>query len=1121
MARNTDIVVDDIHEARFLLDVDHFVFDIETDTSPPVGSAWEGKDKYGLSYCADVTHVSFYAGDEHPIVVFTLPVMEGSLKWDESEHGIAYFNELEKLEFLRQLFSRENYRAIGHNVVFDFRNLLGHLGFESLPHEVEVWDTLAMGQRVLFSEIGRSGLEFLTNKWGLNRRTVFYDNDKAFYEIMKKARKSFAVTPSLLLLQNVDTWLPYTDVTGSNLLKAAVGLAVQEYLGDIESDTDISKLSVEHMMLYESSHMSLDSWHQVINNCISYYVALDVVYTYRLYRLQVTWTNSLAQKNTQLRPAVGRPLHVPHWRQLPTLIKRDMAIARISANQAIRGVKLDSEFVHHSIQKYEDALVQEALPPFQDILQEDIDLYDHIATLRWYENIVQMLTLGRDGAKPTYSKPKVEGQVNHDLLEDEFLEAWFGDFPELLEWIRTLSEKATRSTIIKGLAQFSMTDEDIERLTVTTKDMIHSFLVMYGRPCSKVDDTPYIMLHFFYYEQWMRYICEKPQLTLLEYASKGKFKPYFVYTISQVDVPSEEDLMFNPKLTTDGYKNRLEHIQKNIWASGTDAPANKHGIAIEFEDFVRDDFTVDPTKVLMSHRGFSFGKDALTYYIETNLDKDDDLFQLEDIPNMKPLAILRIQLQLIAMISRSEEFLRHAMRDGRIHPILSRDTTTGRFSSKDPNVQNVKMDDKHGFHFSGYLVADDGYWLVECDYSNAENVMGAMISADNNFAEATEMGDFHSAQAQIYFPEKWAAAEGDAKERKRIRGSGKPITFGEAYGAGPTKLATMTKMTIEEVRQIIANKKAAYPKLYAKKKEAEDKCVGRYRDGYFPAYTVLWNGARVPVTIFENERPDGRIEYGGAYKCWNYVQQGGVSELVSGALIDIDDYLYRVGFETFVTLNVHDSLLPAVKLEEYDEVLPEIFKIMGSQVPQAYLDRTCPPTHFVSEAGPENRYKWGYRWNQEYPFPLDEFVNQWGVHKIPDGEDEAPTWRGPVHLGWSIEDDILRWQLENGQKQTGDTQSASNLTTFNRLKDSVEWLEENKDLIPQFLLLLEEIEQPRVITYTTGQGEVKETGPLASAEYISAARYLASQGVPDPTYSDYLASLELLQKMYNKLGEIL
>ena len=154
----------------------------------------------------------------------------------------------------------------------------------------------------------------------------------------------------------------------------------------------------------------------------------------------------------------------------------------------------------------------------------------------------------------------------------------------------------------------------------------------------------------------------------------------------------------------------------------------------------------------------------------------------EDSPYAEQLKDLAAYVRADWLRSILESLIAHAIVDGRIHSLITVGTDTGRRASSHPAMQNWKMP-----AMAGVVIGDEGFTLVEIDYSNAENVMAAMIAGDDNLAAACQTEDFHSTMAVRYFGETWNQA--GPQERKRLRGLSKRISYGTAYGMGARSLA--------------------------------------------------------------------------------------------------------------------------------------------------------------------------------------------------------------------------------------------------------------------------------------------------------------------------------------------
>jgi DNA polymerase I-like protein with 3'-5' exonuclease and polymerase domains len=118
---------------------------------------------------------------------------------------------------------------------------------------------------------------------------------------------------------------------------------------------------------------------------------------------------------------------------------------------------------------------------------------------------------------------------------------------------------------------------------------------------------------------------------------------------------------------------------------------------------------------------------------------------------------------------------------------------------------------------------------------------------------------------------------------KKLRSASKPITFAIPYGAGAPKIARQSKLPLDEARRIILARKQAFQQVEVKKKEVADNCTARWKKGFRPAYVPLWTGRRVIVPVGIDKKT--QQEYVVTYKYWNYLQQGGVAEMVARAKV--------------------------------------------------------------------------------------------------------------------------------------------------------------------------------------------------------------------------------------------
>jgi DNA polymerase family A len=304
----------------------------------------------------------------------------------------------------------------------------------------------------------------------------------------------------------------------------------------------------------------------------------------------------------------------------------------------------------------------------------------------------------------------------------------------------------------------------------------------------------------------------------------------------------------------------------------------------------------------------------------------------EGSPYFEQLKDLAAYSEVDWLISTLEGLLDHADVDGRLHSLVTIATESGRRASSYPHMQNWKMP-----AMAGVAIGDEGFTLVEIDYRNAENVMAAMISGDNNLAAACVAEDFHSDMALRYFGQAWEHA--DSSERKHLRTMSKKITYGTSYGMGAERLGDSIGVSIEEAQRIMQAKDRAFARVTRMRAAAQQKVRETHQ-------LLLWTGRPVSVPT--------------PFVAWNYLCQGGVGEMLKRAIVVAGETYRAKGMRSRVALDMHDALILEVAHDEWDEALALASHIMSSIAPENLTQRTTPPIQWVAQPEmKENQHKWG------------------------------------------------------------------------------------------------------------------------------------------------------------------
>ncbi len=182
-------------------------------------------------------------------------------------------------------------------------------------------------------------------------------------------------------------------------------------------------------------------------------------------------------------------------------------------------------------------------------------------------------------------------------------------------------------------------------------------------------------------------------------------------------------------------------------------------------------------------------------------------------------------------------------KDGRIHCSFNQyGARTGRFSSENPNMQNIPS---HNKEIRKMFVASDGYVLMSSDYSQQEPKVMTQMCGDPKMIKAYQEGkDLYAEIAALSFNTTYenclefrpdGTTNPDGKSR---RSQAKSILLGVLYGRGVPSIAEQLGTTTKKAQAI---KDSVFKGFPAIPKFEEDSLDMAYEKGYV---TTLWGRKR-------------------------------------------------------------------------------------------------------------------------------------------------------------------------------------------------------------------------------------------------------------------------------------
>lgn len=248
-----------------------------------------------------------------------------------------------------------------------------------------------------------------------------------------------------------------------------------------------------------------------------------------------------------------------------------------------------------------------------------------------------------------------------------------------------------------------------------------------------------------------------------------------------------------------------------------------------------------------------------------------------------------------------DAFLSHVKEDGRVHAtFLQHGTATGRFSSVNPNMQNIPNSSTGMFSGNDIrrgIIADEGKVFIGSDYAQIELRMLAILSKDERLIESFQRGDdVHATVASYIFSVPIENVTSD------MRRAAKVVNFGILFGMGVSALQKNLGSTREEAQKFYTDYFESFPAVtaYLEASKESAKTVGYTttlfgRRRYFPGINA---GAPYLRAIAERMASNAPI-------------QGSAADTIKIAIALIEQDLSKANLleKASLVLQVHDELI--------------------------------------------------------------------------------------------------------------------------------------------------------------------------------------------------------------------
>ncbi|MCA9386912.1 DNA polymerase I [Candidatus Dojkabacteria bacterium] len=246
--------------------------------------------------------------------------------------------------------------------------------------------------------------------------------------------------------------------------------------------------------------------------------------------------------------------------------------------------------------------------------------------------------------------------------------------------------------------------------------------------------------------------------------------------------------------------------------------------------------------------------------------------------------------------------------DGKIHAVFDQmGAVSGRFSSRNPNMQNIPANDGVGVNIRDAFIAEKDSIFVAFDYSQQELRILSALADEQIMIDSFNKGeDIHALTASQLFGK-------DVKDvTKSERTAGKTINFSIVYGVSGFGLSENLKIGRKEAQDLIDTYYSKYKKIAEyfdnKRKEIHIKMYGE---------TILGRRRKNTMTKSKQWFIKNAVER----ELLNFAIQGSAADLMKLAMNKFEQRLSK--YPAKLILQIHDEFLFEFNKPEDKKLLNE------------------------------------------------------------------------------------------------------------------------------------------------------------------------------------------------------